>query len=76
MGLNKTKLQTDIENLLTALAGYDGQGTKSQTQAVHKFAVDLSAAIDAFVRSGVVQTTVTGTCPQGAVTGSGKGGIS
>lgn len=75
MALNKMKLKTDIISLMTAMVGYDAQEKKTQTDAIQKFATDLSTAIDAFVKSGEVTTTVTGTCPQGAVTGTGKGGV-
>lgn len=76
MGLNKEKLQQDIGDLLEQMTGYDGQEGHTQEHAIQKFAEGLSAAVDAFVRTGEVSTTVTGSCPQGPVSGSGKGGIS
>ena len=76
MALNKKKLKEDIEALMDSMVGYDDQEGKSQADAIRKFAQDLSTAIDTFVKTGEVKTTVTGTCPQGAVTGTGKGGIS
>lgn len=76
MGLNKGKLQQDIKDLLEQMVSYDGQEGHTQNEAIQKFAGGLSAAVDAFVRTGEVNTTVTGSCPQGPVTGNGKGGIS
>lgn len=75
MALNKMKLKTDIVNSMKALAQYDGEDGHSQEKAIQKFAEDLSLAIDTYVKAGVVSTTVTGTCPQGPVTGTGKGVI-
>lgn len=75
MGLNRIKLETDIKALLGKMADYDGQGQFTQERAISRFASDLSCAIDAFVRSGEVNTQVTGSCPQGPVSGVGKGGI-
>lgn len=76
MALDKVSLKKGIVSLLTSLAGYDGEGEQEQSKAIEKFASDLSAAIDTYVKSGDVSTTVTGSCPQGAVTGTGKGKIS
>lgn len=82
MALNKAALESSIKALSETLLTYDGV-TEGQTQedAMTKFAEDLATAIDSFVKTGSVSTTVAGsaavtTAPGVApVTGSGTGTI-
>ena len=65
MALNKASLAAELESIFTA-----GQsGSKTQAQVAQA----IADAIDTFVRSGTVTTTVTGTCSTGAIAGSGNG---
>jgi hypothetical protein len=65
MALNKAQLAADLQAIMA-----DGQaGAKSQAQVAQA----IADAIDAFVRSGTVTTTVTGTCSTGPVAGVGTG---
>ena len=68
MALNKAQLAADLQAILA-----DGQASaKTQAEVAQAFA----DAIDAFVRSGTVTTTVTGTCSTGPVAGTGTGILS
>ena len=67
MALNKTQLAADLQAVFEAGQG----GTKSQAQVAQA----LADAIDAFVRSATITTTVTGTCSTGPVAGSGSGTV-
>jgi hypothetical protein len=86
MALDKVSLENSIKSLINTLKTYDGS-TSGQTQedAINKFASDLANAIDTFVKTGAVNTTVgfpipvqvtpaTGTGATTA-TGSGTGSI-
>lgn len=72
MALNKTALKTGIEGLLTDMR------TKEEISDDY-FADQLSTLIEAYVKSGTVNTMVTGTCatPAGAgtITGQGQGNL-
>lgn len=75
MPLNKTVLEQAIK------AMFDKQAAKEQTSddpvvSRQEMAQDLANAIDAYVKSGTVNTTITGVSPSGAVTGTGTGTIS
>lgn len=73
MALNKPALQNEIKTLL--------QDMMNREQAsFDEFAERLADAVDVFVKSGTVSTTVTGTCqtPAGAgtIAGTGTGAVS
>ena len=73
MALNKTLLKTQIKQAL------EDQRVKEDnpSAALDDLATKLSNAIDSFVKSGTVSTsvntTVTGSSPAGPVTGTGTG---
>ena len=81
MALDKTTLAATISATLTALKDYDGSTGKTQADAIDKLSGDLADAIDVFVKSGTVSTTVaSGITVQvdpvtgiGATTGTGAG---
>jgi len=50
--------------------------TDNPEEAMNTLADRIATAVDTFVKSGTVSTTVTGTCPAGAVNGTGTGSIS
>ena len=65
MALDKTTLAGTLTQIFA-----DGQaGAKSQAQVAQA----IADAIDAFVRSGTVTTSLTGTCSTGPVVGTGTG---
>ena len=65
MSLDKATLAGTLTQIFA-----DGQaGAKSQDQV----ALAIADAIDAFVRSGTVTTSLTGTCSTGPVVGTGTG---
>ena len=68
MALDKTTLASTLTQIFA-----DGQaGAKSQAQVAQA----IADAIDVFVKSGTVTTTVTGTDSMGGpVTGTGTGGV-
>ena len=65
MALDKATLAAELEGIFAAGQG----GAKTQAQVAQA----IADAIDTFVRSGTVTTTVTGTCSTGPVAGSGTG---
>lgn len=74
MALNKQVLEQAIK------AAFDKQAAKSGVNddpvvSRNELAKSLADAFDAFVKSGTVSTTVTGTSPSGAVSGAGTGSI-
>lgn len=68
MALDKATLANTLEQIF---AGSQA-GAKTQAQVAQA----IPDAIDAFVRSGTVTTTVTGTCSTGPVVGTGTGSVS
>lgn len=50
--------------------------TDDPEAAMNRLADQIATAIDTFVKSGTVSTVVTGTCPAGAVNGTGTGSMS
>ena len=72
MALNKQALKAAIQD------AFDSESDKQvdPLEARERIAEKLANAIESFVKSGTVSTQVTGTCPAGAVTGSGSGNIS
>lgn len=73
MALDKATLQAGIK------AAFDKQKneTSDRDACLAKIAEDIANAIDTYVKSGTVATTVTGTIVSGgAVTGTGTGTIS
>jgi hypothetical protein len=75
MALNKAGLEAAI---LAALTKQANKTNASDDPAVSRqeLASDIATAIETFVKSGLVSTTVTGTSPSGPVTGTGTGSIS
>jgi len=72
MPLNKETLITDILNLFNDESDIDVDPKEARKRQAERLAV----AIDRFVRSGEVNTTVTGTSVSGgAVTATGKGKV-
>ena len=67
MALNKTQLAADLQAVFAAGQG----GTKSQAQVAQA----IADAIDTYVRSATITTTVTGTCSTGPVAGTGSGTV-
>ena len=68
MALNKAQLAAELQTIMA-----DGQaGAKTQAQVAQA----VADAIDAFVRSATVTTSVTGTCSTGPVAGAGAGTVS
>ncbi len=72
MALVKQTLKTEIKNILNSLK------TKTdQAQAIDEFADRLATAIDNYIKTATVNTTVTGTSASGGpVTGTGTGTLS
>lgn len=75
MALVKSVLETAI------LAAFEKQAAKQQegddpAASRQEIAADLATAIDAYIKTGTVNTVVTGTSPSGPVTGTGVGTIS
>ena len=72
MALVKQTLKTDIKSILNSLK------TKTdQAQAIDEFADRLATAIDNYIKTATVNTTVTGSSASGgAVTGTGTGTLS
>ncbi len=68
MALNKTALKAGIQGLLTDL--FDNNANLTTAQAREKYATDLSNLIDAFVKTGLVSVTTTGTATAQAGTGA------
>ncbi len=66
MPLDKTTLKTTILTMIQSGSG------KSAAQAQEDFAEELTNAIDVFVKSGTVNTTVT---TPDTINGSGSGGV-
>ncbi len=72
MGLNKTVLEQTIKNLLNEENNKKDDGSTS----IDNISSKLATAIDTFVKSGIVTTTVTTTGSASAQTGTGTGYIS
>jgi hypothetical protein len=72
MGLNKSILQEAIKTFLIEEKNKKDDGSTS----IDNIAEKLAAAIDTFVKSGMVTTTVTTTGSASAQTGTGTGYIS
>jgi len=72
MALVRQTLETEIKNLLNDL-----KTATDQAAAIDEFARRLSIAIDNYIRSATVTTTVTGADAMGTpVTGTGTGTLS
>lgn len=71
-----------VKSVLEAaiLAAFEKQAAKQSegdapAQSLKEIAADLATAIDAYIKTGTVNTVVTGTSPSGPVTGTGVGSI-
>lgn len=81
MALNKTQLKETLELLFVILQSYDGSPGKTYGDAISTLADGLSNAVDQFVKSGTVTTTVATGIPvqvnitsgTGTTTGPGTG---
>jgi len=72
MALVKQTLKTEIKNILNGL-----KDKTDQAQAIDEFADKLATAIDNYIKTAEVNTTITGTSATGgAVTGTGTGTLS
>ena len=58
MALGKAQLITDIKAISNTLKTWTGGAGQTQQDAINKFATDLAEAIDTFVKSGTVITSV------------------
>ena len=72
MALVKQTLKTEIKSILNSL-----KTETDQAQAIDEFADRLATAIDNYIKTATVNTTVTGSSASGgAVTGTGTGTLS
>ncbi|MEN2400583.1 hypothetical protein GKZ90_0012400 [Flavobacterium sp. MC2016-06] len=71
MALNKASLEAAIKSLLT-----EEKGKTDSTSSIDNITTKLATAIEAYVKSGTVITTVTTTGSASAQTGTGTGSIS
>ena len=72
MALVKQTLKTEIKSILNSL-----KTETDQAQAIDEFADRLATAIDNYIKTATVNTTVTGSSVSGgAVTGTGTGTLS
>lgn len=74
MALNKANLVSAIKQALDKQAAKVDPNDDPEDSRT-ELATDIATAIENFVKSGLVQTNVTGTSPSGTVTGSGLGSI-
>lgn len=49
---------------------------QKEQSSIDEFATRLSDAVDTYVKTATVSTTVTGTCSTGPITGTGTGTLS
>jgi len=71
MALNKSGLEGSIKALLS-----EEKGKIDNATSIDNIAAKLASAIEVFVKSGTVNTTVTTTGSAAAQTGTGVGSIS
>lgn len=71
MALNKSGLEGSIKALLS-----EEKGKIDNASSIDNIAAKLASAIEVFVKSGTVNTTVTTTGSAAAQTGTGVGSIS
>jgi hypothetical protein len=71
MALNKSGLEASIKALLS-----EEKGKTDNASSIDNISVKLATAIEAFVKSGTVNTTVTTTGSASAQSGTGTGSIS
>ena len=72
MALVKQTLKTEIKSILNSL-----KNKTDQAQAIDEFADRLATAIDNYIKTATVNTTVTGSSASGGpVTGTGTGTLS
>ncbi|OCB72091.1 hypothetical protein B0A79_12740 [Flavobacterium piscis] len=71
MALNKSGLEGSIKALLS-----EEKGKIDNASSIDNIAAKLASAIEVFVKSGTVNTTVTTTGSASAQTGTGVGSIS
>ncbi len=74
MTLVKATLKAEIKALQAELATYDGSPGKTSVEAAERFADGLATAVDNFVKSATVATTVTVTSVTGVTAGPGVSG--
>jgi len=72
MALNKTGLKAALIAIFTSQ--YAGSLTTEQTQGIDNLATGLSNALDTYVKSGTINTTVTVTSVAGVTPGVGISG--
>ncbi len=76
MALDTTTLRGALTAAFDKVKVFDGEtGGQSQQDAINSLAFDMTIAINNFVKSGLVSTTVTGTLPAGPVAAVGTGTI-
>lgn len=71
MALNTSGLKADIKKVLT-----EEKEKTDNSSSIDNLAEQLASAIEKFVKSGTVNTTVNTTGSASAQTGTGTGGIS
>lgn len=69
MALNKTVLKQELKALQQDMK------TREDDSMEH-YAEQLATIIDSYVKTALVSTTVTGTCPTGPIAGTGTGTLS
>jgi len=75
MALNKAGLETNIKAIFNKLKDYDGESSgETQADAINDMAADLADAIDIYVKTGIINTTVTVTSVSGVTVGAGVSG--
>lgn len=81
MALDKITLKASLKTAFESLQGYDGTPGKTQNDALEQLAEAITNAVDVFIKSGTVNTTVATGIPvqvnissgTGATTGTGTG---
>lgn len=69
MALDKATLKNEIKSLMQDML-------QKEQSSIDEFATRLSDAVDTYVKTATVSTTVTGTCSTGPITGTGTGTLS
>lgn len=69
MALDKAGLKAEIISIQQEMK-------TREKDSMDEFAEKLATAVDNYVKTATVETTITGTCPSGAVTGEGTGTLS
>jgi len=74
MALNKPGLEAAIVAAFNGVKDYDGTAGKTQADAINKISADIATAVDTFVKTATVNTTVTVTSVTAVTPGAGVSG--